>query len=156
MLRESFTEKKTGTLQKLTGEYQSRYGLIHYETYSFTPDPLGDEYPELSQKAVGAITRASMALARLSELGDGIPNPDLLRRPTMRREAQSTSALEARTNASRPSSPRTTSPEATRPAGTNRSSKCSTTSTPPTTASEACARDVPSESASHANSNASS
>lgn len=94
MLRESFTEKKTGTLQKLTGEYQSRYGLIHYETYSFTPDPLGDEYPELSQKAVGAITRASMALARLSELGDGIPNPDLLRRPTMRREAQSTSALE--------------------------------------------------------------
>ena len=44
MLRESFTEKKTGTLQKLTGEYQSRYGLIHYETYSFTPDPLGDEY----------------------------------------------------------------------------------------------------------------
>ncbi len=35
-----------------------------------------------------------MALARLSELGDGIPNPDLLRRPTMRREAQSTSALE--------------------------------------------------------------
>lgn len=39
MLRESFTEKKTGTLQKLTGEYQSRYGLIHYETYSFTPNP---------------------------------------------------------------------------------------------------------------------
>ena len=94
MLEESFTEKKTGTLQKLSGEYQNRYGLIHYETCSFTPDPLGDEYPELSQKAIGAITRASMALARLSELGDGIPNPDLLRRPTMRREAQSTSALE--------------------------------------------------------------
>lgn len=94
MLEESFTEKKTGTLQKLSGEYQNRYGLIHYETCSFTPAPLGDEYPELSQKAIGAITRASMALARLSELGDGIPNPDLLRRPTMRREAQSTSALE--------------------------------------------------------------
>lgn len=94
MLEASFTNKKTGTLHKLSGEYQSRYGLIHYETCSFTPDPLDDRYPELSQKAIGAITRASMALARLSELGDGIPNPDLLRRPTLRREAQSTSALE--------------------------------------------------------------
>lgn len=28
------------------------------------------------------------------ELGEDLPNPDMLRRPTMRREAQSTSALE--------------------------------------------------------------
>ena len=28
------------------------------------------------------------------ELGGDLPNPDMLRRPTMRREAQSTSALE--------------------------------------------------------------
>lgn len=94
MLKENFTENMTGSLQDLSGEYPSRYGLIHYETCAFTPNPLGDDYPHLSQKAIGAVTRASMALARLSELGDGIPNPDLLRRPTMRREAQSTSALE--------------------------------------------------------------
>lgn len=43
---------------------------------------------------MGMVTRASMALARLSELGEGLPNPDLLRRPILRREAQSTSALE--------------------------------------------------------------
>lgn len=94
MLQEMFTEKKTGSLQTLSGEYPSRYGLIRYETCAFTPDPLGDDYPKISQRTSGAITRASMALARLSELGEGIPNPDLLRRPTMRREAQSTSALE--------------------------------------------------------------
>ena len=94
MLRETFTHNMTGSLQNLSGEYPSRYGLIHYETCAFIPNPLDEKYPDLSQKAVGAIARASMALARLSELGDGIPNPDLLRRPTMRREAQSTSALE--------------------------------------------------------------
>ena len=94
MLRENFTQNMTGSLQNLSGEYSSRYGLIHYETCAFIPNPLSDDYPNLSQKAFGAITRASMALARLSELGDSIPNPDLLRQPTMRREAQSTSALE--------------------------------------------------------------
>ena len=35
-----------------------------------------------------------MSLARLDELGRNLPNPDLLRRPIIRREAQSTSSLE--------------------------------------------------------------
>lgn len=43
---------------------------------------------------VGAIGRATAALGRVDALGTNIPNPDLLRRPTIRREAQSTSALE--------------------------------------------------------------
>lgn len=94
MLRESFTENMTGTLQTVRGSYPTRYGLISYETCAFTPNQLGDEPPQLSAKVYGAVARASMALARLSELGDGIPNPELLRRPTLRREAQSTSALE--------------------------------------------------------------
>ena len=94
MLRENFTQNRTGSLQNLSGEYTSRYGMIHYETCAFIPNPLSDDYPSLSQKAFGAVARASMAIARLSELGNSIPNPDLLRQPTMRREAQSTSALE--------------------------------------------------------------
>lgn len=89
-----FTAQAAGVLQPLRGQYQSRYGVVEYETYAFIPHPLGEEYPVLSQQIFGAVSRASMALARLSELGEGIPNPRLLRQPTMRREAQSTSALE--------------------------------------------------------------
>jgi Fic family protein len=41
-----------------------------------------------------AVSAASAALARLDGAGKLIPSPGLLRRPTLRREAQSTSALE--------------------------------------------------------------
>lgn len=37
---------------------------------------------------------AAAALAKLDQAGRQVPNPDLFRRPTLRREAQSTSALE--------------------------------------------------------------
>ena len=93
MKRDIFTNTSTGTLRMLSGEYPSRYGLISYETPSFIPDPLGD-YPTLTMRTLGAVNRASMAVARLSELGERLPNPDLMRRPALRREAQSTSALE--------------------------------------------------------------
>lgn len=94
MQQDVFTDTKTGVLQELRGEYTTRYGIVSYRTSAFTPNPLGEEYPSFSPRAMGMVTRASMALARLSELGEGLPNPDLLRHPTMRREAQSTSALE--------------------------------------------------------------
>lgn len=93
MKRDIFTNTSTGTLRMLSGEYPSRYGLISYETPSFIPDPLGD-YPTLTMRTLGAVNRASMAVARLSELGERLPNPDLMRRQALRREAQSTSALE--------------------------------------------------------------
>lgn len=93
MRKEMFTPDAPGELRRLSGEYATRYGLMQYDTYSFVPNPLGD-YPTLSPRVMGVVSRASMALARLSELGEDLPNPDMLRRPTMRREAQSTSALE--------------------------------------------------------------
>lgn len=93
MRSDIFTNTAPGTLRTLSGEYQSRYGLISYETPSFIPNRLSD-YPALTMRTMGAVNRASMAVARLSELGERLPNPDLIRRPIMRREAQSTSALE--------------------------------------------------------------
>lgn len=93
MRTESFTEHAPGVLLPVSGEYTTRYGVSRYDTYAFMPNPLAD-YPMLPPRVMGTVSRASMALARLSELGEGLPNPDMLRRPTMRREAQSTSALE--------------------------------------------------------------
>ena len=107
MRKEMFTPDAPGELRRLSGEYATRYGLMQYDTYSFVPNPLGD-YPTLSPRVMGVVSRASMALARLSELGEDLPNPDMLRRPTMRREAQSTSALEARSSRWKPFSHRTT------------------------------------------------
>lgn len=41
-----------------------------------------------------AVTRAESALARLDQAARQVPAPGLLRQPALRREAQSTSALE--------------------------------------------------------------
>jgi Fic family protein len=48
----------------------------------------------LSTGTWNVVNRATAALARLDGAARLIPNPSLLRRPTLRREAQSTSALE--------------------------------------------------------------
>jgi Fic family protein len=60
---------------------------------AFLPDPLPDELT-LTTKTWTAVNTATAALARLDGAGRLIPSPGLLRRPTLRREAQSTSALE--------------------------------------------------------------
>jgi Fic family protein len=57
------------------------------------PDPLPAEI-SLSTSTWTAINNATAALARLDGAARLIPSPGLLRRPTLRREAQSTSALE--------------------------------------------------------------
>lgn len=61
--------------------------------HAFLPQPL----PTTIQLSTATWTRANAATAALARL-DGaarlVPNPTLLRRPTLRREAQSTSALE--------------------------------------------------------------
>jgi Fic family protein len=59
----------------------------------FVPDPLASE-PELSPTTWRTVSAASHALGRLRQSGEQLPNPSLLRSPTLRREAQSTSALE--------------------------------------------------------------
>lgn len=68
----------------------------HYEHQAFVPDPLPESVDELALSAEtwSAVVRAAASLAKLDQAGRQVPNPDLLRRPTLRREAQSTSALE--------------------------------------------------------------
>lgn len=64
-----------------------------YEHVAYVPEPL----PRELTLAAGTWTRvaaAEAALARLNQAGQQIPEPALLRRPALRREAQSTSALE--------------------------------------------------------------
>jgi Fic family protein len=63
------------------------------EGQAFLPDALPDDLT-LSTQTWTTINRASAALARLDGAARLIPNPALLRRPALRREAQSTSALE--------------------------------------------------------------
>lgn len=66
-----------------------------YEHWAYLPHPLPrDTELRLSTATWGTVTRAEAALARLDEASRQIPEPALLRRPSLRREAQSTNALE--------------------------------------------------------------
>jgi Fic family protein len=64
-----------------------------YEYSAFLPDPLPGSV-ELDQATWIVVAEAMAALGRLDQAGVLIPNPTLLRRPLLRREAVSTSALE--------------------------------------------------------------
>lgn len=61
---------------------------------AFVAAPLPDVMPELSVPTILATTAARAALAALDSTAAQLPNPQLLRLPILRREAQSTSALE--------------------------------------------------------------
>jgi Fic family protein len=63
------------------------------EGNAFLPDALPSDLT-LTTQTWTAVNTATAALARLDGAGRLIPSPGLLRRPTLRREAQSTSALE--------------------------------------------------------------
>lgn len=63
------------------------------EGNAFLPDSLPRELV-LSTTTWTTVNAATAALARLDGAARLIPEPSLLRRPTLRREAQSTSALE--------------------------------------------------------------
>lgn len=65
-----------------------------WEHHAFVPDPLGSEMPPLEPRTFLAVADARAALAALDNTARQLPNPTLLRLPTLRREAQSTSALE--------------------------------------------------------------
>jgi len=60
---------------------------------AFLPEPLPRDLV-LSTGTWNTVTAATAALARLDGAARRVPEPSLLRRPTLRREAQSTSALE--------------------------------------------------------------
>lgn len=88
---ERFRSSPVGTVVPISGT-DTRFGET-YEHWAFLPHPLPGE-TDLSPTARDAVTEAALALGRLDQAGRQIPNPTLLRRPTLRREAQSTSALE--------------------------------------------------------------
>lgn len=58
------------------------------------PHPLPDGSPALTAATFNTVSRCRAALASLDTSARLLPNPGLLRRPALRREAQSTSALE--------------------------------------------------------------
>ena len=88
---ERFRTSPVGVVVPITGT-DTRFGET-YEHWAFVPHPLPGQV-DLSPTARDAVTEAALALGRLDQAGMQIPNPALLRRPTLRREAQSTSALE--------------------------------------------------------------
>ncbi|WNV76351.1 Fic/DOC family N-terminal domain-containing protein [Geodermatophilus sp. DSM 44513] len=88
---ERFAASPVGHLERIRGT-DGRTGR-EYDHFAFIPDPLDDE-PALSVQTWRAVSRAGHALGRLLQAGRQVPQPGLLRRPTLRREAQSTSALE--------------------------------------------------------------
>lgn len=64
-----------------------------YSYWAYVPSPLPPE-PALTLRALNAAAKAAMAVVRLDEAVAHLPNPNLLVRPFIRREAVSTSALE--------------------------------------------------------------
>jgi Fic family protein len=64
-----------------------------YNHWAYVPDPLPGTVV-LAAATWTVVARAEAALARLDEASRQLPDPSLLRRPALRREAQSTSALE--------------------------------------------------------------
>ncbi|MGH9194887.1 MAG: Fic family protein [Acidimicrobiia bacterium] len=89
---EAFAGSPAGVLVPISGT-DPRTG-DHFDHKAFVPHPLPQETPGLSQETWEVVTRASLALGRLDQAGHQVPNPRLLQRPSVRREAVSTSALE--------------------------------------------------------------
>jgi Fic family protein len=89
---DAFKNSPVGILVPISGA-DPRTGE-HYEHKAFLPGPLPRVTPPLSTETWGVVTQASLALGRLDQTGRQVPNPGLLRRPSIRREAVSTSALE--------------------------------------------------------------
>lgn len=88
---DQFAKEAPGRLIAVRG-HDGRLGE-DYDTFAFMPDPLPTDL-SLQSTTWSAVSAATLALGRLDGLGQRLPNPSLLRRPSLRREAHSTSALE--------------------------------------------------------------
>lgn len=86
-----FGNEASGRLEGITGS-DPRTGSWSHQ--AFRPHPLPDTPPVLSAVTYHAIADARASLAALDSTARRLPNPTLLRAPTLRREAQATSALE--------------------------------------------------------------
>ncbi len=83
---ELFHNSPTGDLVTISGS--------DYTHHAFVPHPLGEESPELSQRAYRTVADARAALAALDSTAARLPNPGLFRHVFLRLEAQATAALE--------------------------------------------------------------
>jgi Fic family protein len=88
---EALSRSPIGQLVPISGT-DGRSGE-HYQYSAYLANPLPDQV-DLSSPTWTAVARAEAELARLDQAARQIPEPGLLRRPALRREAQSTSALE--------------------------------------------------------------
>lgn len=79
-----------GVLTPISGQDQ-RCGEFDY--FAFLPNPLPATVP-LGEPTIGAIADAAMSLGRLDVAATNLPNPNLLVRPVLTKEAISTSAME--------------------------------------------------------------
>lgn len=86
-----FVNEHSGSLVDIVGTDPSRGEWRHK---AFVPAPLPNDMPNLSTPTFLAVSAARAALAALDSTATQLPDPTLLRLPTLRREAQSTSALE--------------------------------------------------------------
>jgi len=88
---ERIGQSPIGEVVRIAG-FDQRTG-DEYRHWAYMPAPLPDTV-ELTSATWTAVARAEASLARLDEASRQLPEPSLLRRPALRREAQSTSALE--------------------------------------------------------------
>lgn len=91
MDKEALRSSPVGRLVPITG-HDARF-REDYGYWAFVPDPLPTRV-DLSPATWRLVGEAMLSLGRLDQAGRQVPDPALLRRPTLRREAQSTSALE--------------------------------------------------------------
>lgn len=86
-----FSEASPGSLVAIS----DRDPLLgHWQHKAFVPFPLPDAMPSLAPRTFLVVAEARAALAALDSTARQLPNPTLLRQPSLQREAQSTSALE--------------------------------------------------------------
>lgn len=88
---EMFAKSASGVLVPIHGTDPRRGPWEHM---AFVPNRLPDDSPDLTPHTYLLVADARAALAALDSTAQQLPNPQLLRRPALRREAQSTSALE--------------------------------------------------------------
>lgn len=88
---DALKKSPTGELVPISGQ-DGRNGE-QYDYFAYLAAPLPRSI-ELSSGTWTEVTRAESALARLDQAARQVPAPGLLRQPALRREAQSTSALE--------------------------------------------------------------
>lgn len=86
-----FTRTDTGELVTINGQDALGRPWSHH---AFIPAPLPDAEPELTGATYRQVARAGRAIAALDATAAQLPNPAIFRTPTLRREAQATSALE--------------------------------------------------------------